>query len=84
MEVSGQLHALTALLPGKESPLNIQWEAGSTLEAAGTFLKAEKSFVVVSNRTPAHSARGLVATPTTIAPFLTQKGLPQYCYSWYM
>jgi hypothetical protein len=41
------------------------------------FLEAENSFAVVGNRTPAHSARGLVATPTTISVFITQKGLPQ-------
>jgi hypothetical protein len=28
MEVSGQLHALAALSPGKESPVPIGWEAG--------------------------------------------------------
>lgn len=38
---------------------------------------SRKVFAVVGNRTPAHPARGLVATPTTISPFVTQKGVPQ-------
>jgi hypothetical protein len=41
------------------------------------FLKVGKSFAVIGNRTLSHPARGPVATPTTISPFVTQKGLPQ-------
>ena len=39
--------------------------------------ESRKAFAVVGNRNPAHPARGLVATPTTITPFVTQKGVPQ-------
>jgi hypothetical protein len=38
MEVSGQLHSLTALIPGKENPLIFQKEAEWALKAAGKFL----------------------------------------------
>lgn len=46
MEVSEQLQALTALLPGKETPLSIQQEARWALQAAGTFLRAEKPLLL--------------------------------------
>jgi len=42
MGVNGQLHALTALLPEKETPVHIQLEAGWALDAAATFLRAER------------------------------------------
>jgi len=35
MEMSGQLHALTALLPGKESLVPIRWGLGEPWSQAG-------------------------------------------------
>jgi hypothetical protein len=50
MEVSGQLHAPAALLPGKEPSEPIGQEAGWTQEAFWTLWRREKSYTA-GNRT---------------------------------
>jgi len=45
MEVSGQIHAPTALLPGKESPVIIGEEAGCNPELVWTHWRWEYSFI---------------------------------------
>jgi hypothetical protein len=35
MEVSGQIHALAVLLPGKESLVSVGWEAGGSQSRSG-------------------------------------------------
>jgi hypothetical protein len=42
MEVSGQLNALAALIPGKESPVLIGYEAGWTPEQVWKMWRGDK------------------------------------------
>jgi hypothetical protein len=44
MEVSGQLHDLAALPPGKESPVPIAYEAAWTPEPVWTLCRREKPY----------------------------------------
>jgi hypothetical protein len=50
MEVSGQLHALATMTPGKEPPVPIGYEAGSAPEPVWTLWGKEKS-CTAGNRT---------------------------------
>jgi hypothetical protein len=52
MEVSGQLHALIALLQRKEPPVPIGQEAGCAPEPVWTRRLSEKSFAPAGNLTP--------------------------------
>jgi hypothetical protein len=53
VEVSGQLHALATLPPGKEPLVPIGWEAGWLPELVWTLQGREKSVAPSRNRTPA-------------------------------
>jgi hypothetical protein len=52
MDVSRQLHALAALLPGKKQPVPTGYEAGWSPEPAWKLWRREKSLAPVGNRTP--------------------------------
>jgi hypothetical protein len=58
MEVSGQLHSLAALLPGKETLVPIGWEAGWASEPVWTRWWREKFPASARTRTPDHPGRG--------------------------
>jgi hypothetical protein len=51
MEVSGKLHALAALPPGKEPPVLIRYEAGWAQSRSGR-CGEEKNLAPAGNRTP--------------------------------
>jgi len=57
MEVSGQLHASAALLPGKESLVPIGWEAWWAPQPVWTRWWREKFQPPTGTRTPDHAAR---------------------------
>jgi len=52
MQVSGQLHAPTALSPGKEPPVPIAQEAGWALKLVWMWWQKENIPVPVRNQTP--------------------------------
>jgi hypothetical protein len=52
MQVSGQLHALIALPPGKDSPVPIAYEADWVPEPVCTIRRSEKSLALAVKRTP--------------------------------
>jgi hypothetical protein len=51
--VSGRLHALPALIPGKEPTVSIGYEAEWAPESVWTLWRIEKSLVPAGNGTPA-------------------------------
>jgi hypothetical protein len=52
MEVSGQLHCLATLIPGKEPPVRIGYETGRVLVPVWTLWNKGKPFVPAGDRTP--------------------------------
>jgi hypothetical protein len=53
MEVSGQLHASAALLPEKEPPVPIEWEAGWAPDPVSTLWSRKKWLASAGNLTSA-------------------------------
>jgi hypothetical protein len=73
MEVSGQLHAPAALLPGEEPLVPILYEPGCASELVWKMLSTEESLASARNRTPAvehivnlYTDWAFPALPTTI------------------
>ena len=62
MEVPRQLHERTALPPGKESPVLIEYDAGWVSESVWTIWSEEKSLPPAG-----YSADSLVTIPTTLS-----------------
>jgi hypothetical protein len=74
MGVSGQLHALAALPPGKESPEPFDQEAGWFPEPVWTFWRTESSLALAGNGTLYCPPCSLVTRLTTLS-WLTRLNL---------
>jgi hypothetical protein len=70
MEVSGELHALAALSPGKEPLITFGYEAGWAPEPAWTLWSREKYLVSAGKLTPAFQPVPILTELSLLTKFI--------------